>query len=94
MFHWYRRIVDIYYPHMLITGTVLGANVGMYNAVTNKERGLDMCSTVGFSTIVGFVGGTALPVFLPIAIATLPAYGLATLRSSGASSPQKEGKLA
>lgn len=87
------QLVNQYSLPIFIAGGVLGGNVGMYISVTNKETVSDTFYNVFIGGAGGLACGAILPYAAPFAIATLPAYAVATLRSSGASSPQKEDKL-
>lgn len=86
----YMQIVNKYHIHMIISGGVLGANVGMYNSVSEKELVSDTVFNVVGGIVLGGMGGSLFPYFAPIAILSVPGYAIANFRSSLQVSPQKE----
>jgi hypothetical protein len=75
---------------MIISGAVLGANVGMYKAVSKKESASNTIFNVVGGIVLGGMGGSLFPYFAPITLLSVPGYAVASYHSSLQVSPQKE----
>ncbi len=90
--------MDKYQLRVAGAGTVIGANAGVYNCLTdNPGRASVMNQYLKGITVGGFIGGCAglvFPVFLPLVAVGAPGYLAFKARSALQESQQKAGKQA